>query len=118
MTQKKRKFTREQRANMAREERDYVHYCRLADPSSGDITPQDREWVLSKSDQYLAFLLALEDCYKNFTTHGIRQGNCSPNEWEAWLYTLTEEERYAEAMRIFVKVTTEIGPYLEQQNGR
>lgn len=51
----------EQRAHMAREQIDYVRFCRLADPVSGALTPKDREWMLSKSVRYLALLLAMED---------------------------------------------------------
>jgi hypothetical protein len=98
MTPPKRKFTRKQRANIAREERDYVRFSCLVNATNGDLTPKDQEWVLSKSDQNLAFLLALEDCYKNFTTHGIRQGNCSPNEWAAWL---TRSRKKSDTLKLY-----------------
>lgn len=43
MTTQKRKFTRKEQLDMAHEERDYVRFCKLADPTSGELTPQDRE---------------------------------------------------------------------------
>ena len=115
---KQNQYSQKKQAKIDRKHHDYAKFCSLIALESWDITPRERKWMRDKSVKYLAFMLAFEDCYTNFRTHGIRQGNHSPDEWEAWLFSVTEEERDAEAARIFVKVVTEISPWLNEQHGR
>jgi hypothetical protein len=115
MAQQKRKFTCKEWEHIAQQERDYARFTRLADPASGDLSPKDLEWMSSNSVRYLAKILAIEDCYKNFTTHGIRQGEHSIDWWEEWLRTLTEVEVDNELLRIRVRLETEIRPWLAKE---
>lgn len=113
-----RKFTQKDRANIAREERDYMRFCILAIPASGDLTTEQLAWMASRSVHYFGYLAAIVDTYEANKTRGASQGDRSPDEWETWFVTLTEDQMDKEAERIALKMKTEVIPWIAQKRGK